>query len=867
MLARRVMALGLAAILLSIFPTATADDTLQAASPLSDGVSTNGYVCFDDGCSPNDEIDWWKINAFKGDIVQIGFTGSMNNGNWLCINDGWEADFSLHDSSGSQIASQAMSDTGSSASLTTTMPTAGMVYVKIKGTDSWCNDGVDYTLNPSVEKANRDIDEDGFIDNEDDCDDLVGTSTNDRNGCTDTDGDGWSDSDSGWGVQNGADAFAIDPTQWLDTDNDGYGDNFEGNEGDHCPYSRGYSNLDRFGCLDSDGDGFSNEDPGALNGLSAWYAHPLGSADAFTYDNSQWNDTDEDGFGDNWHDESWNQSRIQWGIGQWLFNTTTPDACPFITGESNQDRYGCPDDDADGWSNGDENWTIMNGSDAFVDEPTQWSDRDFDGWGDNHSEGAKQVDDFSDNPTQWRDTDEDGWGDNRTYGATQIDDFPFVNSQYRDTDGDGYGDNFTGFEGDVCVYSTAEEVESGWISHFDRRGCKDSDMDGYSDPSNDWISHPAGFADAFPDDRSQWFDSDDDEFGDNLEYFDGQSWREAFRGDSCHTTEGSSTMDRWGCPDYDGDGWSDPTVHWLASPGGSADSWPYDNTQWHDLDGDNRGDNPLGTTADACVDSAGTSLGPTTGGDRWGCPDTDGDGWSDLGDAFIHEPTQWRDSDGDGYGDEQFGNRGDACPDTRGTSLLDRLGCRDTDGDGWSDPTDNWKAHPFGQADAFPTEALQWKDSDGDGFGDVPLGALRDDCPEVHGLSKKDVQGCPDNNRDGWSNEYGEYAAAIAIMGEDPAASWMTYLVIGLGFILGAAAALTVRISRDKLGEEEALFNAKVSEEEVLLISQGEQITGEGLDSLDGMIPLSELPPLPPLNADGTLSDLPMPSLGGENDA
>ena len=133
MLARRVIALGLAAMLLSIFPSVIADDTLQAASPLTDGVSTNGYVCYDDGCSPNDEIDWWKFTAFKGDIVQIGFTGSMNNGNWLCINDGWEADFSLHDSSGSQIASQAMSDTGSSASLTTTMPTAGMVYVKIKG--------------------------------------------------------------------------------------------------------------------------------------------------------------------------------------------------------------------------------------------------------------------------------------------------------------------------------------------------------------------------------------------------------------------------------------------------------------------------------------------------------------------------------------------------------------------------------------------------------------------------------------------------------------------------------------------------------------------------------------------------------------
>ena len=161
-----------------------------------------------------------------------------------------------------------------------------------------------------------------------------------------------------------------------------------------------------------------------------------------------------------------------------------------------------------------------------------------------------------------------------------------------------------------------------------------------------------------------------------------------------------------------------------------------DHTQWHDIDGDGRGDNPLGTTADVCPSQAGTSVGPSMGGDRWGCPDTDGDGWSDLGDSFIHEPTQWRDTDGDGFGDDANGNQGDACPEVRGTSILDRLGCRDTDGDGWSDPTDSWPAHPYGSADSFPTESLQWRDSDGDGFGDVPLGALRDDCPDSSGISK-----------------------------------------------------------------------------------------------------------------------------------
>ena len=129
----------LAVCLLTVLPAVEADDDITNATPLTNGVSTNGYVCSDDGCSPNDEVDWWKIYAYKGDIVQVGFSGSMNNAAWWCPGDGWEADFSLHDSAGSQIASQAMSDAGSSTILSTTMPTADYVYVKIKGKDSWCN--------------------------------------------------------------------------------------------------------------------------------------------------------------------------------------------------------------------------------------------------------------------------------------------------------------------------------------------------------------------------------------------------------------------------------------------------------------------------------------------------------------------------------------------------------------------------------------------------------------------------------------------------------------------------------------------------------------------------------------------------------
>ena len=122
----------------------------------------------------------------------------------------------------------------------------------------------------------------------DDCDQIVGSSTNDRKGCIDSDSDGWSDTDSGWDVQNGADAFENDGTQWRDRDFDGYGDNILGNQPDHCPDNRGYSTDDRYGCIDSDADGFSDADPGGLDGLEPWYAHPDGLADSFPYESSQW---------------------------------------------------------------------------------------------------------------------------------------------------------------------------------------------------------------------------------------------------------------------------------------------------------------------------------------------------------------------------------------------------------------------------------------------------------------------------------------------------------------------------------------------------------------------------------------------------
>lgn len=72
---------------------------------------------------------------------------------------------------------------------------------------------------------------------QDDCPNIVGTSTEDRHGCLDGDGDGWSDPDESWTIADGADAFPDIATQWSDLDRDGYGDNgdFDAELIDHFP--------------------------------------------------------------------------------------------------------------------------------------------------------------------------------------------------------------------------------------------------------------------------------------------------------------------------------------------------------------------------------------------------------------------------------------------------------------------------------------------------------------------------------------------------------------------------------------------------------------------------------------------------------
>ena len=95
-----------------------------------------------------------------------------------------------------------------------------------------------------------------------------------------------------------------------------------------------------------------------------------------------------------------------------------------------------------------------------------------------------------------------------------------------------------------------------------------------------------------------------------------------------------------------------------------------------------------------------------------------------VNDAFPNNPTQWVDSDNDGYGDNSSGINGDA----------------------------------------FPDEPAQWSDVDGDGAGDNYAGGWVDDCPNRWGNSTLNLGGCPDADGDGYSDVCGlEWCGAASV--------------------------------------------------------------------------------------------------------
>ena len=314
-----------------------------------------------------------------------------------------------------------------------------------------------------------DTDNDGWADLEDTCVDSVGNSTlGGYIGCPDLDGDGWPDVN---------DDLPTDSTQWVDSDGDSYGDNLDGNNPDSCTTIAGTSILDRFGCLDLDGDGYSSAD----DDFSI-----LDGADSFPTDSTQWADWDDDGYGDNWGNSSWVDRDVSWP-GELYNFAHNQDYCPLQEGDSYQNEiYGCPDSDGDGWANF---------IDAFPFDSEEHLDGDKDGVADGHDACPDEGGNSTEDRLGCIDTDGDGFSDPipGTWTPTDgADAFPLDSSRWIDSDNDRYADNL-----DDCPNDYGTSELGGKI------GCPDEDGDLYADE-----------VDAFPNDLYEWNDTDGDGFGD-----------------------------------------------------------------------------------------------------------------------------------------------------------------------------------------------------------------------------------------------------------------------------------------------------------------------------------------------------------------
>ena len=285
--------------------------------------------------------------------------------------------------------------------------------------------------------------------------------------------------------------------------------------------------------------------------------------------------------------------------------------------------------------------------------------------------------------------------------------------------------------------------------------------------------------------------------------------------DDCPNTAGDSTIDRNGCPDADGDGYSDENddfpnnpSEWLDTDndgvGDNTDMFPNDTGEWMDSDGDGVGDNGdafpydanetmdsdndgVGDNADMFpfnafeyLDSDGDGVGDNS--DRFPFDanetmDSDNDGVGDNADAFPNDPSETMDSDGDGIGDNSdpypfinnfLDSDGDTIVDLQDAFPNDMTQWVDADGDGYGDNTTG------NNPDAFPNVASQWSDLDADGYGDnwgngswnetrgasgigawVQGAVLADYCPEVNGNSTSSgYYGCSDDDGDGIPNMF-----------------------------------------------------------------------------------------------------------------
>ena len=248
--------------------------------------------------------------------------------------------------------------------------------------------------------------------------------------------------------------------------------------------------------------------------------------------------------------------------------------------------------------------------------------------------------------------------------ANGEDSFPYNPAETADFDGDGTGD-VADTDDDNDGYSDQLETEHGTDPLDAGSSPPDLDGDGLPDSADNDIDGDgvANDDDAFPEQSMEWADADDDGLGDN------------------------------GDDDDDNDGYSDD----LEAKYGTGPKDPQEFPA--DLDGDGIPD--------------GEDL------------DLDGDGVDNSQDAFPQDPAESADTDGDGEGDTaDVDDDGDGYPDATELKYgADPLSAESTPADLDNDLLPDEEDSDIdgdqvqNDEDAFPKDAAEWADTDGDGAG------------------------------------------------------------------------------------------------------------------------------------------------------
>ena len=679
-----------------------ANSGMDAGPGPSTSIHVNDYVN-----ATNNTLSWdgWH-KAGLDSTDRYTFNVPANHGVEIDVNCGYDVPdvwciLDIFDSSWNQIGMSAWGS-GSQIFNTTTVasPADSWMGIGVRNWGTYDTTGTDYTVN--VTFYTLDADGDGWLDQlEIDC----GTDPNDNASFpTDTDGDGicdaLDDDIDGDGIGNDLDEMPLDENGSADLDGDGIADDVDPDvDGD------GWSNIAEQICLgassmahmeanvtpsDYDGDGLCDitADSDLEHSSASTYLDSDGDndgtddeTDAFDFDECADTDTDHDGMPDSIDTSLLDASNNTLCVPETPTNLTEDD-----------------DDDGDGHTDA---YEVDCGSDPLLP-----SDMPIDSTLDMSLGG------YSNGLCDALDPDDDNDGVNDTDDL-----WPYDSSEWSDADGDGQGDN-----------RDMDDDNDGWWDSCDQSAWLAAQNASTIEGLNYFPSETGGIAstcpdnaDAFPNDGTEWVDTDGDGVGNNADIDDdGQfsgnaeapgnnDWTDAEE-EAC----GTDPLDPTSVPaDNDGDYICDIVDTDDDNDGvpDSLDAFPTDETEAADNDGDGLGeaeddddDNDGWTDVDeaSCLTDPLNTMEVPTDNDRDGeCDlvdgDDDNDGVIDLDDAFPNNPLEREDSDGDGIGDNSD---------------------NDDDGDGWLDATEVACANAGGSGDKDSASETP-EDLDGDGICDA----------------------------------------------------------------------------------------------------------------------------------------------------